>query len=396
MKRNLLTCIFIFFSAAVFAQNFGFWASAVAMKVNSPDVTYYDTYDTVDANRIPNTFVSDDVPTDYYLNFDTTLGVFIQNSGSLQITGGIIKTFKNNNSNVCGTTLFYTVYPQGNRPASPAYTSINFGFLSNCLGTSFPYDGSACGSGDQEWGDTSTVTGTDLTTFTPGNYTLEVYYQIPGAYNSTSDCSDTVYDNNNNPLANYQANFTIVSSPVALTLLNFSGSYQNNSVELNWTDANELNTKGFEIDRSTDGQNFTATSFVNAKGNSGTTSYSFADNNFPVATKLFYRLKIVADNGQYNYSYIIPITLNNSGSFSVQLTKDNLSVYLNTAIGNNSFIRLTDLLGHSIIKQNINTLPAGSNISIPLQQSLLSGVYIVTIYDGATGNLTNKKTGLTY
>jgi hypothetical protein len=397
MKRNLLVCILLVFTTGTFAQSFGFWASAVAMKVNSPNLTYYDTYDTTDVNRFPNVVFSDDVPSYYYLNFDTTLGTFAQNSGSLQINGGIIKTFKNTNSNVCGTTLYYTVYPQGSRPASPVFSPINFSFFSNCLGSTFPYDGSACGAGDQEWGDTSTITGTDLTTFAPGNYTMEVYFQVPGDSTSTSDCSETAYDNNSNPATNYQANFTIVSNPVALNLLSFSGIYQKDAVALNWSDANELNTRGFEIERSTDGKNFIALSFVNAKGNiAATNSYSFSDNNLPVAAKLFYRLEMVDNSGKYTYSSIIAVNLNTVNSFSAQLTKDNLAVYLNTPIGNNSFIRLTDLLGRTITERNLSAQSAGSTISLPLSESTVHGVYIVSLFDGATGNTINKRAELSY
>ena len=393
MKKNLLICLLLFFSFKPFAQDFGFWASAVGLNINH-NLTYYDTYDTSDANRIGNLRFSDDVPYYVYYNFEDSIGTFVQNSGTLQINGGIIKTFKNSNSNVCGATLFFTIYPEGSRPAGPIYTPIGFNFLDNCLGNTFPYDGSACSDGDQEWGDTSTVTGIDLTTVSPGNYTLEVYYQIPGSYTSTSACGDTVYDNNNNPSTNYTANFTIISGPLALNLLNFAGDYQKDAVSLNWNVENGLNQKGFEIERSADGKLFNNLSFESAKtSNNSINSYSYIDNNLPGATTLFYRLKIESSNGMYSYSNVLPVKINqlNNDNVSIMLTQNNLQLNLGSAIGNNSLICLTDLEGRSVVKQALNAQPAGSSISIPLSQAIVRGVYIVSIYDGASGNVITKK-----
>jgi hypothetical protein len=401
MKRNILTLILLVFAGSIFAQDFGFWASAVALKNSNygfpytSSVIYYDTYDTTDNNRFANDYFSDDVITYFYLNFDTSLGAFAQNSGGLQLQGGLIKTFKNNNSNVCSTTLYYTVYPQGSRPASPVFTPLNFQFLSNCTGNTFPYDGSACGNGDQEWGDTSTINGVDLTTLGLGTYTLETYFRVTGAYNSTSDCSDTVYDNNSNPAGNYQMNFTITNA-LPVSLLNFSGVYQNNAVALNWSDVNEINIKGFETDRSMDGKTFTAVGFTNAK-NKATASYAFADNKLPAAVStLYYRLKIEGNDGRYSYSSIVPVNLGNSKAFTAQLTKNNLTVYINSAIGNNSFVSLTDMLGRTIAVRSLSAQPAGSSISIPLSEPLSKAVYIVSLYNGASGNVLNKKAEPSY
>jgi len=391
MKKNLLFLIIILFTVRAYAQDFGFWASAVSFNINSK-LTYYDTYDTTDANRIGNLVLSDDAPSYTYINFSGSLGTFVQNSGSLFINGGMIKTFKNSNSNVCGTILYYTIYPQGNRPVSPVFLPINFNFLSNCLGNSFTYDGSACTNGDQEWGDTTSTGGTDLTTYAPGNYTMEIYFQIPGAFNSTSDCSDIVYDNNND--ANYIADFTIISNPVPVTLLNFSGIYHQPAVTVNWSVANTLNEKGFELARSTNEHDFTNLYFITAKeSNTSTVSYSYTDNNPPDSGEVFYRLKLVDDAGNFNYSSILPINIGTgiNNEFTAQLTANNLTVYFGSAMGDNSIIRLIDLQGNTIITKSLNVQPTSSIVSLPVSQQILPGVYVVSIFNSTSGNVVTKK-----
>ncbi|MBL0359448.1 MAG: proprotein convertase P-domain-containing protein [Chitinophagaceae bacterium] len=140
----------------------------------------------------------------------TNLGTYVQNSGTLTLNGGEIKTFKNASlANICGTSLFYTVY-SGPRPASPVFTEINMPFFSNCVAGNFAdFYGGPCSPGDQKW---QTINaGIDLTGMAPGGYTLEIYYQVVGDNNSTSLCRDTSYANNGG--SNFISTFTITLPP---------------------------------------------------------------------------------------------------------------------------------------------------------------------------------------
>ena len=80
--------------------------------------------------------------------------------------------------------------------------------------------------------------------------------------------------------------------------------------KLDWKVGIEDNVKGYEIERSGNGVNFTRIGFVPA---TGARSYSFTDANTLTGVN-FYRLKTVDIDGKYAYSFIVSIN-NRAGSF---------------------------------------------------------------------------------
>ncbi len=100
----------------------------------------------------------------------------------------------------------------------------------------------------------------------------------------------------------------LVTSPVPLSLLSFNATYDNNKVKLLWSTENEINTRNFEVERSTDGTIFAAIGNVNAKNAAGKNEYSLVDNN-PVNGVSFYRLKIVDRDGSFKYSNVISVNI---------------------------------------------------------------------------------------
>ena len=146
---------------------------------------------------------------------NSNLGTYVQNSNSLILRGAEVKTFKNPSSNVCSARLNYRVYPQAGTPG--AFQIMDLPFFDNCGGATFP-SGGPCNTGDQKWqrvvadGTTTPYSPINLTAYPPGNYILEVYYDLSGSASSTSLCNENVLIDNNG--ANYIANYTIQSQPV--------------------------------------------------------------------------------------------------------------------------------------------------------------------------------------
>jgi Secretion system C-terminal sorting domain len=90
--------------------------------------------------------------------------------------------------------------------------------------------------------------------------------------------------------------------PVVLT--DFKAVAQKNRVILKWTTASELDNRSFELERSTDGTNFTALTTINGSGTtSSSTQYEHTDV-LAVKGNNYYRLKITDANGRHNYSDI--------------------------------------------------------------------------------------------
>jgi gliding motility-associated-like protein len=152
---------------------------------------------------------------------NTNFGVYTQNSGTLILRGAQVKTFKNPaSSNVCSAKMYYRVYLQSSVPGT--FNSIDLPFLEDCnTGTGTFPSGGTCVAGDQKWqrvipnGTTTPYAPVNLTSYAPGNYVLEVYYEASGSNTSTSLCNDLVTLNNSGN--NYKAFFSIQSPNLSST-----------------------------------------------------------------------------------------------------------------------------------------------------------------------------------
>lgn len=95
--------------------------------------------------------------------------------------------------------------------------------------------------------------------------------------------------------------------PLPATGLTLTGSLSNNNVSLNWKTLSEINTKDFQIQKSSDGINFTSIASLPASGNSPTESrYSYIDGGMTSAIQ-YYRIKLVDIDGKESYSNTIVI-----------------------------------------------------------------------------------------
>jgi hypothetical protein len=85
---------------------------------------------------------------------------------------------------------------------------------------------------------------------------------------------------------------------IPIELRSFTAQNKGKSVLLNWQTANEIQNKGFEIERSTNGASWQALDFVAAKGQNST--YIFEDKR-PLSIG-YYRLKQIDHDGFFEYS----------------------------------------------------------------------------------------------
>lgn len=213
MKTTLRYLFLIVLSASlgVTAQNFGTFASAVWL-TNCEQSNFYNTTGEGASliGPVSNVFTN------------TNFGVFRQNSGQFIFRGGELKTFKTPSGNVCSVRINYRIYLTTATPGS--FSTIDFPFFNDCNTAinEFP-SGGPCSAGDQKWqrvipnGATTPFAPVDLTNRPPGDYVLEVYYDVTGSNNSSSACNETIFLNNNGQ--NYRAFFSIRPTP-AFTFTN--------------------------------------------------------------------------------------------------------------------------------------------------------------------------------
>lgn len=134
---------------------------------------------------------------------------------------------------------------------------------------------------------------------------------VGGTY--TNDGDDTGYSG------------TFNGAPLPVELVYFSGNLGNGGVALEWQTSTEINNKGFEIERSGDGEYFATIGWVKGNGNSNDMhEYSFTDSN-PYLGLSYYRFRQVDFDGQSEYSPIIRI--------EGEGTSSTLAVYPNPTSG---------------------------------------------------------------
>lgn len=166
------------------------------------------------------------------------------------------------------------------------------------------------------------------------------------------------------------------------TQVDFSGINNGNNNILSWVVTNEHNLNYYELQRSTDGQNFSSISQTNATGQN---NYSYTDNITTNTSSIYYyRLKIVDKDGNFKYSSMIKITMPANGNFA-QVNpnpfKGALLVTIQSSTQGKATLILTDLSGRQLFKQN-KVLAAGINkIEIPEAGNFSKGMYLLTIIE---------------
>lgn len=121
------------------------------------------------------------------------------------------------------------------------------------------------------------------------------------AYSTTPTCF--------NPSGSGTQMIAATACSLPLKLVSFTGSLRPFGALLSWKTENEVNTDRFEVQRSSDGTNFTTIGSVAAKGGPGLQSgYSFTDAALKQGLN-YYRLKIIDKDGSVEYSAIVILKL---------------------------------------------------------------------------------------
>lgn len=166
--------------------------------------------------------------------------------------------------------------------------------------------------------------------------------------------------------------------------LSFNGIAQNNDVALQWSMLTSLPIHHFEIERSTDNAHFDKViSLEKEVVLNQLNNFSTVDNIKNVNSSLiFYRLKIIASNGQTEYSNVIVIKKAvNKTLFSVQPNPATTfsSVHFNAEKETEVTLRLIDPLGKIVMLQKSKATKGNNIISLNNLSKFSSAVYSLQI-----------------
>ena len=167
-------------------------------------------------------------------------------------------------------------------------------------------------------------------------------------------------------------------------LRNFTAVKENSDAFLLWQTDMELNTQRYEIERSTDGNNFTFTGMTPAAGNSNSPgSYQFRDrlpNDLFSSPQIFYRLKIIDLDGHFYYSPIAKILTDASASVFLypNPVKDIVQLEITTEHAAPGQYMIHDNAGKIVMQETLKLNAGKNSISINLS-GLPRGKYYAEI-----------------
>jgi len=255
-----------------------------------------------------------------------------------------------------------------------SYTASSFGSGSQIgTGNYVVYNGT---------GNSCTVSGLSLNT---------AYYFRVYEYNGTGT--------NTNYLTSSYATGGAMTLPVKL--ISFTAKEENNVVNLNWQTASEINNDYFEIERSEVGSQKLEDwkSIGSVKGNGTTNSvsnYQFIDASTPLSMttlstnqpiNIYYRLKQVDYDGNFEYSKVVSVLLNKTNKNEIIISPNPTSNNLNiqTTLNENYTAQLFDITG-KLVYQNSFIQNLTFNI-----YNYQQGIYFLIVTDENNNRVATKK-----
>ncbi len=157
----------------------------------------------------------------------------------------------------------------------------------------------------------------------------------------------------------------------------------NETVQLDWQTATEINNMGFEVQRSKNARDWESLGFVEGAGNSEELlTYSFVDAKPNIGFN-YYRLQQFDFDGTTSFSTVEVVKLQSDWEIYPNPTKDGL-VNLDFSTSQNEPIQISvyDIKGAEVYRKDIDITAGDQSINLDMGSIHVSGIYIVKIIHG--------------
>jgi len=194
------------------------------------------------------------------------------------------------------------------------------------------------------------------------------------------------------PVANFTAVslpagsvFAIISSasggtPLPVNFISFTAQPNSGTVDLNWVVGDNQEASSYEVERSSDGANFSKIAVL--PNNPDQTNYSFADANAGAGTH-YYRILETDENGRSIFSKVVSATIG-AGDFSVAVLnnpavgKTDAEVQINAVSEGVAYLELWSVGGSRISLQQQAIGTGTTTIRVPMS-NLAAGSYVIKV-----------------
>jgi hypothetical protein len=201
-----------------------------------------------------------------------------------------------------------------------------------------------------------------------------------------TSCSTTTlnpYRGGRNDMYNSVIDIICGAGSLPVELLSFNAKPEGKNVSVTWSTASEKNSDFYAVEKSKDGYRFAQFETVKAAGNSNRTiHYRTLDYN-PFIGISYYRLKQTDFNGEYEYSNIVEVTLEDEYNCRVFPNPSNgqkIFVSITGKRNKDIVINLFDASGTEVLNSGGRFEKDGEKIfPLEMKSRLPAGVYMVVI-----------------
>lgn len=182
------------------------------------------------------------------------------------------------------------------------------------------------------------------------------------------------------------------STALPVNFININARKKDNNVNVEWKVGDEKSVAKYTVERSADGNDFSAIGNVISK-NTGNISYIYSDEN-PLPNTNFYRVKAIEKDGSVKYSNVVKLNFEGKGIPSVIVSPNpvinkTLSLNISDLQQGNYTVSVYGIDGKIFYTESLFYAGGSRNMNFQLPETLKSGVHEVVV-SGKSGKFTQK------
>lgn len=224
------------------------------------------------------------------------------------------------------------------------------------------------------------------------NYTVRFKVQAPPTATALTTFNNTarLYANGESSGIEYTDDGTAFIGPQGSSLPVKLGSFTvkkaGANAQLDWLTVSETKNDRFDIERSTDGVNFTKMGSVDGAGTTtDKNAYQYSDALSSVSSKIvYYRLRTVDFDGKSEFSKIVALHLDGNGivkEYTVYPNPftSNIKLNISSARETNVLIRITNTAGQAMVTRSVNLQPGDNIVVVKDLDVLPKGIHLMEV-----------------
>lgn len=171
--------------------------------------------------------------------------------------------------------------------------------------------------------------------------------------------------------------------PVEMIYLE-ANAIDNSYIQLKWATAIEINNKGFQVERSLDGQTWNTIGWVDGHDNSTVQqNYTYNDMDVTGGVRYYYRLKQVDFDGAFEYTDLVSAIITQQSTFNVKdfvpnPTLNNTNLVVTSSVDQDIDVAFYNLLGEVVSSSKHSLHKGGNQINFSLS-TLAAGTYTAVV-----------------